>query len=56
MHDAVDRLNRLLERQSHRGLCREIVDVRGINVLDHIDDRAEVVENRRMVSNTIVNP
>jgi hypothetical protein len=56
MHDAVDRLNRLLERQPHRGLRGEIVDVLRIDVLDHADDCAEVVENSRMISDAIINP
>jgi hypothetical protein len=48
VHYAVDRLDRLVEGKSDRGLCRKIVNVPGLYLLQRRDHAAEVAEHGRM--------
>src|SRR5258708_25608542 len=54
MHDAVDGLDRLLERQPDRRLSREIENQGRPNVVEHRDHAAEVAKPRRMERHAIV--
>src|SRR2546426_10435841 len=54
MHDAVDGLDRLLERQPDRRLSSKIENQSRPNVVEHCDDAAEVAQHHGMERNAIV--
>ena len=47
VRDALQRLGRLLERQPHRGLTRQVVDLVRLDLQQHADEAAKVGERRR---------